>query len=78
MNSSVLGIELLNNKFHGLSPPGGFVSSSGVFTSLSFDQAVPNNPPHHLADQNAICILHRSYFSIAVVSIACEIVKISA
>ena len=50
-------IELLNNKLHGLSPPGGFVSPSGRFASLSFDQAVPKNSQHHLADWNAICIL---------------------
>ena len=46
-------IELLNNKFHGLSPSGGFAS-------LLFDQAVPKNSQRHLADRNAICILHRS------------------
>ena len=31
---SILAIELINNKFHGLSPSGGF-------TSLLFDQGVP-------------------------------------
>ena len=54
------GIELLNNKLHGLSPPGGFVSPFGGFASLLFDQAVPKNSQRHLADRNAICILHRS------------------
>ena len=34
-------IELLNNKFHELSPSGGFVSPSGGFESLLFDQGVP-------------------------------------
>ena len=34
-------IELLNNKLHWLSLPGGFVSPSGGFASLSYDQAVP-------------------------------------
>ena len=34
-------IELLNNKLHGLSPPGGLVSPPGRFASLSFDQGVP-------------------------------------
>ena len=53
-------IEIINNKFHGLSPPGGFVSPSGGFASLSFDQAVCKNSQRHLADRNAICILHRS------------------
>ena len=53
-------IELLNNKLHGLLPPGGLVSPSGGFASLSFDQGVPKNSQHHLADWNAICILHRS------------------
>ena len=53
-------IELLNNKLHGLSPPGGFVSSSGGFLSLLFDQAVPKNSQRHLDDQTAICILHQS------------------
>ena len=38
-------IELLNNKFHGLSPSGGFVSPSGGFASLMFDQAVPQKLP---------------------------------
>jgi hypothetical protein len=35
--------ELLNNKLHGLSPPGGLVSppSPGGFASLLFDQEVP-------------------------------------
>ena len=33
-------IELLNNKLHGISPPGGLVSPPGGFTSLSFDQGV--------------------------------------
>ena len=31
-------IELLNNKLHGLLPPGGLVSPSGGFASLLFDQ----------------------------------------
>ena len=53
-------IELLNNKLLGLSPPGGFVSPSGGFASLLFDQAVLKNSQSHLADRNAICILHRS------------------
>jgi hypothetical protein len=34
-------IEIINNKLHGLSPSGGFVSPSGGFASLSFDQVVP-------------------------------------
>ena len=37
------------------------MSPSGGFASLLFDQAAPKNSQHHLADQNAICILHRSY-----------------
>ena len=51
-------IELINNKFHGLSPPGGFVSPSGGFASLSFDQAVSKNSQRHLAIrmQSAFCI----------------------
>ena len=53
-------IELLNNKLHGLSPPGGLVSPSGRFASLLFDQGVPYYSQRHLADRNAICILHRS------------------
>ena len=36
------------------------MSPSGGFASLAFDQAVPKNSQRHLADQNAICILHRS------------------
>ena len=45
-------IELLNNKSHGLLPPGGF-------SFLSFDQAVPYFSQRHLiADRNAIYILH--------------------
>ena len=32
---------MLNNKLHELSPPGGSVSPSGGFASLSFDQGVP-------------------------------------
>ena len=47
-----LRIELQNNKSHGLSPPGGF-------SFLSFDQAVPYYSQRHLADRNAIYILHR-------------------
>jgi hypothetical protein len=53
-------IELLNNKLHGLSPPGGLVSLSGGFALLLFDQRVPYYSQRHLADWNAICILHRS------------------
>ena len=53
-------IELINNKLHGLLPPGGYVSPSGGFASLSFDQAVPKKSQCHLANQNAICILHQS------------------
>ena len=30
-------IYKINNKFHGLSPPGGLVSPSGGFASLAFD-----------------------------------------
>ena len=45
-------IELYNNKSHGLWPPGGF-------SSLFFDQAVPYYPQRHLADWNAIYILHQ-------------------
>ena len=37
---SLLPIELLNNKLHGLSPPGGLVSPSGGFASLLFDQVL--------------------------------------
>ena len=33
-------IELYNNKLHGLSPPGGFVSSSGGFALLLCDQGL--------------------------------------
>ena len=46
-----MSIELLNNKSRGLSPPGGF-------SFLSFDQAVPYYSQRHLADWNAIYILH--------------------
>ena len=53
-------IEKLNNKLHGLSPPGGFVSPSGGFASLSFDQSVPKNSQPYLANRNATCILHWS------------------
>ena len=53
-------IELLNNKLHGLSPPGGFVSPSVGFASLLFDQAVPKSSQRHLADRKTICILHWS------------------
>ena len=35
-----LFIELLNNKLHGLLPPGGLVSPSGGFASLLFDQVL--------------------------------------
>jgi hypothetical protein len=45
-------IELLNNKPDGLSLPGGF-------SSLLFDQVVPYYSQRHLADWNAIYILHR-------------------
>ena len=45
-------IELLNNKSHGLLPLGGF-------SFISFDQVVPYYSQRHLADQNAIYILHR-------------------
>ena len=45
-------IELLNNNSHGLSSP-------GEFLSLSFDQTVPYYFQRHLADRNAIYILHR-------------------
>jgi hypothetical protein len=55
-----LPIELLNNKLHGLSPPGGLVSPFGGFASLLFDQVVPYYSQRHLANRNAICILHRS------------------
>ena len=49
-------IELLNNKFHWLSPSGGFVSPSGGSASLMFDdQAVPKNPQGHLVDPSAFC-----------------------
>ena len=34
-------IELLNNKLHGLLPPGGLVSPPVGFAPLSFDQGVP-------------------------------------
>ena len=36
-------IELLKNNSHGLSPPGGLVSSSGGFVSLLCDQPGPSN-----------------------------------
>ena len=36
------------------------MSPSGGFASLLFDQAVPKNSQRHLADRNAICILHPS------------------
>ena len=58
--SAKIIIEMLNNKLHVLSPPGGFVSPSGRFASLLFDQAVPKNSQRHLADRNATCILHQS------------------
>ena len=44
----------------GYRPLGGLVSPSDGFASLLFDQAVPENSQRHLANQNAICILHRS------------------
>ena len=47
--STSLFIELLNNKSHGLLPPGGF-------SSLLFDQVVPYYSQHHLANRNAIYI----------------------
>jgi len=53
-------IDKINNKNHGLSPPGGLVSPSGGFALLALDQAVPKNSQRHLADGNAISILHRS------------------
>ena len=56
--SDAVLIELINNKFHWLLPTDRFVSSSGGFASLSFDQVVPKNSHRHLADPNAICILH--------------------
>ena len=34
-------IEIINNNFHGFLSPGGFVSPSGRFASLSFDHSVP-------------------------------------
>ena len=49
-------IDKINNKLHGLSPPGGLVSPPGGFASLAFDQAVPKNSQRHLADRNAIWI----------------------
>ena len=51
---------LINNKLHGLSLPGGFVSPFGRFASLLFDQAIPKNFQRHLADGNDVCILHQS------------------
>ena len=54
-----LRIELKNNKLCGLSPPGGSVSPPGGFSFLSFDQVVPYYSQCHLADRNAIYILHR-------------------
>ena len=45
-------IDLLNNKSHGLWPLGGF-------SSLSSEQVVPYYSQRHLADWNAIYILHR-------------------
>ena len=36
-----LRMELLNNKLHGLLPPGGLVSPPERFVSLMFDQGVP-------------------------------------
>ena len=48
----IITIELLNNKSHGLLPPVGF-------SSFSFDQAVPYYSQCHLANWNAIYILHR-------------------
>ena len=53
-------IDKINNKLHGLLPPGGLVSPPGGFASLAFDQAVPKNSQRHLANRNTICILHRS------------------
>jgi hypothetical protein len=52
VSSCSLQIELLNNKSHGVIPPSGF-------SSLSFDQVVPYYSQYHLADRNAIYILHR-------------------
>ena len=40
-----------------------FGVSPGGFASLEFDQAIPKNSQHHLAYQNAICIVHRSDFA---------------
>ena len=53
-------IDKINNKLHGLSPPGCLVSPSGGFTSLAFDQAVPKNFQWHLGNRNTICIMHQS------------------
>ena len=60
LESNAREIELLNNKLNGLLPLGGFVSIPGRFASLLIDQAVPKNLQRHLANQNAISILHRS------------------
>ena len=40
--------------------PGGLVSPPGRIASFVCDQAVVKNSQRHLADQNAICILHQS------------------
>ena len=40
-SGEIKNIELLNNKLHGLSPPGGLMSPPGEFASLLFDQGVP-------------------------------------
>ena len=54
-------IGLLNNNLHGLSPPVGLVSPLGGFASLSFDRrSLKLSVQCHLADRNAICILHLS------------------
>jgi hypothetical protein len=65
-----LTIELLNNKLHGLSPPGGLVSHSGGFASLLFDQGVPYYSYYHLADLHfaliRLCLALLFIISIAV------------
>ena len=61
----ILHIQLLNNKFHGLSPPGGQ-------HSLLFDQGFPNNArlQRHLANWNAIWwyfVLMRLYLAMLLI-----------
>ena len=55
ISSRSLKIDKINTEFLWLLPPGGLVSPPGIFASLVVEQ---ENSQRHLADRNAICILH--------------------